>query len=805
MKPITLKPIASNIFFKLTAILLMLILITTNLYSTTYTSISAGTWTTAAIWSPAGVPANGDDVIINNSIVTINASITLRSLTINPGAQLNHSSGFITFNVGGILCYVNNGTHLGSPTAIVMRFDTGILSDVDGVGTIRGLVQILSGGPRFLNSCGLTFQQSLTTSTLASPNTCFFENNGNLTFNNVLRFSVVGMNVINNGSITQMSTAANALSIFKGTTFSNFGSFSTKGTVQLGDPATIGRFENKGGTVIIEKDLLGFNPSSVFLQESGSLVKFGGKVFPPTNNGELALVGFPNAAPNTVEYNGLIAQTIKQPSSPSVAGSIFGAYHHLIISNSNIKTLEGDISVVGNLTINDDAQLDVSITSYSIDLKGNWINNGTNTDPFIEQTGRVSFSGNTLQTITTSVLLEESFYQFQINNTAGVTLNNSINVSNLLDLTNGKINTGINEVELTTNSTGAIINHSTNSYINGNLRRNVLASLGNFDFPVGNTTAYELATLKLNSAHTLDNMLVNFSNLPIGTGFPVIGIYTHALNCGGSSPGIGVVGTEGVWTFTPTSGTAIYGLVLNGRNHSNAGGTHTILKRPNSASPWLTDGIHVSSTVGEPSVVERSGLSGFSQFAIGVSPTVVLPITLVSFTGKNINNENLLYWVTASEINNDFFTVERSLDAINFEPIGTVKGAGNSNQILNYNYIDNLSAFNFLPSSVLYYRLKQTDFDGTFTYSDVIALKSNNEKEIENLVLYPNPAKNEINLSFSGQEINELKITNLVGQIIFESKLNTQNKIDITSLKDGIYNITITTNKGVFLSKFFKQ
>ena len=102
--------------------------------------------------------------------------------------------------------------------------------------------------------------------------------------------------------------------------------------------------------------------------------------------------------------------------------------------------------------------------------------------------------------------------------------------------------------------------------------------------------------------------------------------------------------------------------------------------------------------------------------------SVVLPITLLSFTGKSLTNTtNLLEWITSTEINNDYFTLERSSDAQNFSAIGIVNGAGNSNISLNYNFIDDSPL-----KGINYYRLKQTDFDGVFSYSNSIALTNNN-------------------------------------------------------------------------------
>ena len=104
------------------------------------------------------------------------------------------------------------------------------------------------------------------------------------------------------------------------------------------------------------------------------------------------------------------------------------------------------------------------------------------------------------------------------------------------------------------------------------------------------------------------------------------------------------------------------------------------------------------------------GLYSFSEFT-SIGNGTPLPISLLDFNVRPVLNQVEITWTTASETNNDFFTVERSQDGREFIPIGVVDGAGNSNTILNYKLMD---ADPYVGIS--YYRLKQTDFDGKFEY-----------------------------------------------------------------------------------------
>ena len=103
-----------------------------------------------------------------------------------------------------------------------------------------------------------------------------------------------------------------------------------------------------------------------------------------------------------------------------------------------------------------------------------------------------------------------------------------------------------------------------------------------------------------------------------------------------------------------------------------------------------------------------------------IDPETPLPVELISFTASLEGSNAILNWITASEINSDYFEIERSLDGINFESISMIDGAGNSNHQLSYSDID--YNVDLLGVSVFYYRLKQTDFDGSYSYSQIVPL-----------------------------------------------------------------------------------
>ena len=180
--------------------------------------------------------------------------------------------------------------------------------------------------------------------------------------------------------------------------------------------------------------------------------------------------------------------------------------------------------------------------------------------------------------------------------------------------------------------------------------------------------------------------------------------------------------------------------------------------------------------------------------------TSTLPIELFSFEAKGINNEKVeLKWQTASEINNDYFTIERSKNGLDWEEINRVDGGGNSSSNLNYSSTD------FDPYLGLsYYRLKQTDFNGEFEYSVIKSVNLNMEAT-STVQIYPNPTNDQIIVSGDNTELTEIKIFNALGQSVrtYTSIITSQNEnsvtIDMSNLSTGLYYIkTKTTANKVY-------
>nr|MBC8147486.1 T9SS type A sorting domain-containing protein [Bacteroidota bacterium] len=179
-----------------------------------------------------------------------------------------------------------------------------------------------------------------------------------------------------------------------------------------------------------------------------------------------------------------------------------------------------------------------------------------------------------------------------------------------------------------------------------------------------------------------------------------------------------------------------------------------------------------------------------------------LPIQLLSFNATKINQSVEINWSTASETNNDYFTIERSIDAENFEIVKTVSGAGNSNEIINYSEIDNNPI-----NGISYYRLKQTDFNSDFTYSEIIAVENLTDNlSLKILNTYSNP--NSINFTVSNPNLENLsfEVINTLGEVLISTKVDyviQKSKIVVNTedLSHGLYFIKLSSDKETVVKK----
>jgi len=201
------------------------------------------------------------------------------------------------------------------------------------------------------------------------------------------------------------------------------------------------------------------------------------------------------------------------------------------------------------------------------------------------------------------------------------------------------------------------------------------------------------------------------------------------------------------------------------------------------------------------------GFTGSTSVMVTVSSTGAcspLPIELLSFDAKRDGSAMRARcdWSTATETNNDYFAIERSQDAITFTQIGTVKGAGTSSTQNNYSFYDE-----FPFSGWSYYRLKQVDFNGNYTYSNIATVYIG---YLDITALYPNPASDNVTISISTEQNTEAtaQVYNTLGQIVYKrtielQKGKTEIKIPVGEFATGQYMIKVSLPSGDHAQKVF--
>ncbi|MCF2487103.1 T9SS type A sorting domain-containing protein [Dyadobacter sp. CY347] len=164
---------------------------------------------------------------------------------------------------------------------------------------------------------------------------------------------------------------------------------------------------------------------------------------------------------------------------------------------------------------------------------------------------------------------------------------------------------------------------------------------------------------------------------------------------------------------------------------------------------------------------------------------IAFPVELIEFKVVSVGEGNKLVWKTASETKNKGFEIERSTNPTAFQKIGFVEGNGDANEENTYSFTDPN------PGTITYYRLKQLDFDGTFEHSKIIAVRNGQGAA----KVYPNPSRGTLHIE-SKDKNQPYSIRNVQGFSVMESSVLPSKPLDMSSLQNGLYLITV--GKDVF-------
>jgi len=209
---------------------------------------------------------------------------------------------------------------------------------------------------------------------------------------------------------------------------------------------------------------------------------------------------------------------------------------------------------------------------------------------------------------------------------------------------------------------------------------------------------------------------------------------------------------------------------------------------------YLED-VAASSAPGAETSTRTAFTSTINGIEIASSP---LPVELLAFNAAPVKEGVLLHWLTASEINNDFFDIQWSADGLRFESIGSEIGQGNSIQVNDYTFMHTTP-----KSGNNYYRLKQVDFNGNFTYSEIKIVELKLDREI---LVYPTIVDAHVTISKPEQK-SQILIYDLNASLVQEihDRADQQVQLNLESLPSGTYFIRIITDELVHTEKIIKQ
>ena len=187
---------------------------------------------------------------------------------------------------------------------------------------------------------------------------------------------------------------------------------------------------------------------------------------------------------------------------------------------------------------------------------------------------------------------------------------------------------------------------------------------------------------------------------------------------------------------------------------------------------------------------DPTGPDGPCSGGAGTCANAALPVVLTFFNAKYDEGRVALEWATSTEMNNASFNVERSEDGREWTPILEVEGAGNSTEETQY------SVFDLHPHpGKNFYRLKQTDYDGSSDYSSIVFIHVDQHEDFD-VTVFPNPTKERLVINSQAFEIDELRIHNLLGenvtsQVIIINNSKETKILDLSNLHTGIYLLTL--------------
>ena len=800
----------------------------------TWTGNSSTDWETTGNWSSGSVPTSGDDILIPSTVTdpVITTSVSGVDLTIESGGELTISgSGSLTLSgdvdVSGTLNYTSSGS-------ITLSKSGGTLS---GTGSQTGADYVIaSGGSYTLNdswsidnmnvnsggSLDIATTKTLTTATnLTNGGTLTCSGSANLTVGGDV--SLTGTTTMGSGTLDLDGNYTNS-----GTFTSGTSTFKMSGTSQ----------QTINNTNVSVSYTGAGTPTDVLTEgfEGGSLPSGWSQEYVSSTNAWDYEDGAGYTTPDSAysgSYNAVLFATRGSSTKLITPAINLGSHTSATLTFYHAQTNWGGdqdelriyykTSSGGSWTMISGAEWTSNVSSWT---------QRTVSLPNINSTYYIAFEGysdyghgvcideivvNATSNAAGPLTLSNEFYNVVIDNSNGIDLSTAeIGYSNNLTLTNGVITTGTDDtIYVESTSSSALPTGSSSSFINGNVKFNIGSNTSTYSIPLGDGTAstdYYRVDLVNNNLVGVDCITARMV-----TGSPN-GYNASALTaCDDSSTQSGItsfklkqISSESHLKLTPnsqpTGGT--YGLNFYTANFDKSSWSNNkvaIFKRSEGSSDncdWSVAGtLPADDATGRNKTddyLSFTGASSFSEFGPGGEGGGVLPVTLSNFDATLNDGVVNIVWTTQSEIDNDYFTVERAKDAIEYENVVEVLGAGNSIVRIDYSATDEEPLY-----GTSYYRLKQVDYDGTFSYSDIVSIE-NNYTNISNFNVYYDGQNIQIRYELDNVVNYSVMVYDISGKLVYSGILNgyVGNNYEVIpfnkSLMNGIYSINIIDGNQVF-------
>lgn len=742
--------------------------------NTLFSAVASGNYGTAGSWSSLGidqavcgtcVPNNYTRVVIGgNDVITIAAAAQASSVTINGtgdalgAGTLTYSGNFdldidlagsLTINSGG---QITSGGNLSSAITFTDDEDHSIINNGSiNVGDITITSTLLDDGSTItLTGSGTT----LLTDALQITGSVFGASS--LINSSTGDFTVTGTTTLSNGEFTD--TDNTSITTFIGNvTQSGFQSaFNTTAVTTSTNLVFRGGINNDAGTFTAGGATFDTNSQSI------------------TGDTDISFANFVNISGVTVTNN-----NTGEVSFTRVAGGV-------------TLTGSGTWTQGTNSTLNYTGT-SIGVTGFNASASGNTVNYNSTTS-----SQQIMVPGTTYAILT-------------LDNTSGIalTVGGNITVTATLNMTSGIVDLGGNTFTLGSGA-GADLNRTasttTNWMYGGSFSRywpagSISSTAGNLYglFPMGTSAASSYRPFQATStANTTGAGTVTMTHTDAAT----VTDLSPTYNDGGTAIVrkhnaqfvlANAAVTGGTFNVSATMTGLVAGTLSNIR-----------LALSNGATTVTAFGTHQAATGSAPNpTASRTGIALanlFGDYRITTTNSVAtpLPIDLLSFTASWVDSQVQLNWSTASEHNNDFFTVERTYNLEQFEKVVTVKGNGTTKAKTSYTAVDDAP----LPGKS-YYRLKQTDFDGKVSFSEVREIFNDLPTQI---YLYPNPVTQGA-VTFElrgGKPLTQLPITihDITGRSVYSSNFGLDNtgfiktSIELPQIPAGIYIFVVDTPLG---------